>query len=113
MLKSVTGIFYLASDPYCLKALVELMKLPDKIEGLKWSRRAMFEVLEEILAPLMDSNQTNSVRGPNLVVNYAALILMAFIKNGLIEVWEGEISLLLCISALRWHIDLGRSGTST
>ena len=61
------------------------MKLPNNIMGIQWARRTIFNVLENALLPLSDSSKLDSVRGPNLIVNYVCLILMAFIKNGLIE----------------------------
>ena len=61
------------------------MKLPNNITGIQWSRRIIFNVLENALLPLSDSNKLDRVRGPNLIVNYVCLVLMAFIKNGLIE----------------------------
>ena len=86
ILKSITGIFYLASDDNCLKHLINLMKLPNKIKELLWARKLMFTILEDCLSPFSNSNKIDNANGPNLVVNYICLILMAFIKNGLIEV---------------------------
>ncbi len=86
MLKSITGIFYLGGDQTLnmktnnskcfLRKLVDLMRLPNNIVGIQWSRKCIFDVLE---------NALDGQRGPNLIVNYVCLILMAFIKNGLIE----------------------------
>ena len=103
MLKSITGIFYLGGDhdadpligsnailskyrnKSCLRILVDLMRLPNTIEGIQWARTVIFNVLENALLPLSDSTKLDGQRGPNLIVNYVCLILMAFIKNGLIE----------------------------
>eukprot|EP01083_Nonionella_stella_P016720 46699_1 len=92
MLKSITGIFYLAGDGYdktqrksCLKILVSLMGLPNNMKGIQWARECIFSVLENALLPLSDSHKLDTQCGPNLIVNYVCLILMAFIKNGLIE----------------------------
>lgn len=68
-----------------IKILVDLMQLPNNITGIQWSRKTIFSVLENALLPLSDSSKLDGVRGPNLIVNYVCLILMAFIKNGLIE----------------------------
>eukprot|EP01084_Bolivina_argentea_P165992 288294_1 len=82
MLKSMTGIFYLGSNDKMLKVLVDLMRLPNEMKGIQWARKIVFSVLDSCLIPL---NSNNKHRGPNLIVNYVCLVLMAFIKNGLIE----------------------------
>jgi len=90
MLKSVTGVFYLGSSDVrkrtsYLRLMVDLMKLPNKIAGIQWARKCIFDVLEKALLPLSDTTKIETLRGPNLIVNYVCLILMAFMKNGLIE----------------------------
>ena len=65
--------------------MVDLLKLPNAMAGIQWARHQMMDVLEHALLPLSDSSKLERIRGPNLMVNYVCLILMALIRNDLIE----------------------------
>ena len=65
--------------------MVDLLKLPNEMSGIQWARHQMMDVLEHALLPLSDSSKLERIRGPNLMVNYVCLILMALIRNDLIE----------------------------
>eukprot|EP01084_Bolivina_argentea_P220668 373938_1 len=84
MIKSSIGIFYLATiETGIIKTMIDLMKLSDKISGVQWSRKVMFDVLEDVLG-LSNKGGTQVIHEPNLMVHHICVVLMAFIKNGLL-----------------------------
>eukprot|EP01084_Bolivina_argentea_P098162 176439_1 len=88
MLNSPTGLLYLTGDHSnnkkrpILRILIDIMKLPNNVSSMQWSRNCLFNILETLLLPLSQLNDHNCT---NLILNKIVLIVISFIKNGLIE----------------------------
>ena len=94
MVRHWTGLLYLASDPTGIKSLVEALGQPI----LEVKKIAILDLFIEIFSQKVDDgsfslHKSNSNSGHDkykvciLVSNYMSLVLLAFIKAGLYEVW--------------------------